>query len=181
MPLNENERTAIEGIAAMLNEDVNLGLSFHDKDPYDKLLKAERGYQNMHSQIQDMFAVKTAQFPDAFRAAVNQAFTKVHNYKYVDDPSFVTAMNSELVSQGVPADISANAVKVVNNILNQLRKEQLDFSERDSGFNPNLDEVVAASTPEQPSDFEIEDDGGYMNRNVEFEIGKASPGHMSED
>ncbi len=180
MALNENERIALESISAMLNEDVRLGLSFHDKDPYNKQFNAERGYQHLHGNIQDMFSVKIAELPREFQNPASQAFSKVHNYKYIDDPSFVTAMNSELVSQGVPANVRAETVKIVDSILNTLQKDSLDWEERSSGFNPELDEVINSGVPDSQDDFDIEDDGGFNDRNVDAEIGNASPGHAGE-
>ena len=181
MPLNPEERNALDGIKSMLSEDVRLGLSFHDKDPYNKAFEAERGYQHLHGNIQDMFNVKIAELPRQFQDGVSQAFSKVHSYKYIDDPSFVTAMNSELVSQGIPAEVRAESVKIVDRILNTLQKDSLDWEERSSGFNPDLDEVVTAGVPDAQEDFDIEDDGGLNDRNVEAKVGDASPGHTGEE
>lgn len=177
MALTEEERLALDGIKAMLTEDVRLGLSIHDKDPYNKEFDAERGYQHLHGHIQDLFHVKAAELTHS--DGVCQAFTKVHGYKYIDDTTFKTAMQKEMVAQGIPEADREKALDIVDKIIDTLKNDEIS-AEKDSGFNPNLDEVIEASQPEQPNEFNIEDDDGYMEGNVMSKVGEASPGHTPD-
>ena len=172
MSLSEDERLAIEGIKALLNEDVRLGLAIHDKDPYNKEFDAERGMQHLHGNIQDLYRVKAAKLPHS--DGVCAAFTKVHGYKYIDDTTFKTAMMKEMVAQGIPEDVRNKAIDLIDDVIKELLDDDI-LAEKDSGFNPNLDEVIKVSQPEQPSEFDIEDDGGYNKANVMSKVGEASP------
>jgi len=150
MALNKRERLLLEGIKSMLAQDAKLGLSFHDQD---KAAQGERGFEYLHEQIDDMFAVKAAELVHA--DSVCQAFHKVHSYKYLDDHSFRTAMEKEMVSTAVPAEERERALGFIGSIIDELRTEQREWAERDAGFHPSLDEVREASRPQQPVDFAI--------------------------
>lgn len=179
MPLREEERIALDSIRQMLNEDVELGLSKHDSDPYIKQFDSEHGFQVNQGKINQMFADMIDGKFGAFEDAVRQAFSNTKSYKYFDDPSFLTAMNNELTSQAVPAKVCAEVAKIYDKMYAKLRGSDAEYAERDSGFNPDLDEIV--NIPDQPSDFTIEDDGGFNDANVDSDIGDASPGHMPKD
>jgi hypothetical protein len=179
MPLREEEKQALDSIRQMLNEDVELGLSKHKDDPYIRQFDGEHGFQfnqgKMSQKFMDMIDGKFG----AFQNAVQQAYANTKSYKYLDDPSFLTAMNNELVSQAVPARICAEVAKIYDKLYTSFKGSDAEYAERDSGFNPDLDEVVRI--PDQPSDFKMEDDGGFNDGNVESEIGEASPGHTPDD
>jgi len=179
MTLNKDEKLLCEAIDSMLQQDAKLGLAMHDKE-HEKTGSAERGYEYLHGQIDEMFAVKAAELDHA--DGVCQAFKKVHNYKYVDDPTFKTAMEKEMVAQAIPEADRSKALEFVPAIINELKKEQSEWAEKDSGFNPALDEIREASQPEQPLDFQIEDvDGWPKDANVEWDEGDASPGKTPSD
>jgi len=174
----EDERTLLESIKTMLQHDAQLGLKMHSSD-HEQSGRAERGYEYLHNQIDEMFALKAAELNHA--NGVCQSFTKVHSYKYLDDPTFLTAMEKEMVAQAVPAEERAKAAKFVPSIIKELKDDQAEWAEKDFGFNPKMDEIIDASQPEQPLDFTIEDVEDWpMESNVDFEEGDTSPGHMDE-
>jgi hypothetical protein len=145
--LNKNEKALLEALDTYLQQDAKLGLSIHGDDDKD----GERSFAYLHEQINDMFAVKAAELTHA--EGVCRAFTKVHNYKYLDDWSFGMAMDKEMITQAVPLAERLEALKFVNRIMEELRTEQQEWSERDAGFNPRLDEIRKISKPKQPNDF----------------------------
>lgn len=170
MALNKDEKLLLEAIDGMLQDSVKLGLSIHD-DP-DEANKS-RGYEYLHGQIDDMFALKASEL--TFHENVCSAFSKVHCYKYIDDPSFVESMEKEMTATGVPAEERSKACEFVPSIINELKKEQADWAEKDAGFNPNLEEIKETSQPEQPMDFDIVDVEDYNKSNVTWDKGDASP------
>lgn len=179
MALNKDEKLIAEAIDSMLQQDAKLGLSIHDKQ-LEETGTAERGYEYLHGQIDDMFQVKAAELIHA--ESVCQSFRSVHNYKYVDDPSFITAMEKQMVAQAVPKEERTKAVDFVPSIIKELKTERKEWQEKDFGFNPALNEIREASKPEQPLDFEIEEvDGWPKEANVEWESGDASPGRTPSD
>jgi hypothetical protein len=169
--LKKEERLVLEAIDTMLQHDAKLGLAIHNVDEFES---AERGYEYLHGQIDEMFAVKAAEFTHT--NGICQAFKKVHNYKYLDDPAFPVAMKKEMVAQAIPAEERSKALDIIPKIIKELKSEQKEWAEKDS-FNPNLDEIMEA--PEQPLDFKIHEiDGWPTKSNVTWEKGNASPGRI---
>ena len=165
MSLNKNERMLAEAISTMLQQDAELGLSQHEETDFDS---AERGYEYLHNQIDEMFLLKSAELVHS--NGVNQAFKKVHNYKYVDDPTFIKAMNKEMLAQGIPADEREKAKDYVTKIIDELKEDQKEWSEQDMGFSPMLDEIKDVSNPEINNEMEmIEVDGWDNKSNVEID------------
>lgn len=179
MSLTRNERLLVEAVKTMLQQDASLGLSIHKNDKYNKLFNAERGMEHMHGHINEMFHLKAAELTHA--DGVCQAFHKVHSYKYIDDPSFLTAMEKELVAQAVPSDERSKALGFVSSIIEELSEESKEWAEKDSGFNPDLEEITNLSNIEQPSDFEVHDMDGYNDGNVDSDIGDASPSRTPKE
>lgn len=176
--LTNDELILLEGIKSMLQDDVQLGLQMHEKD-LESSGETERGYEYLHNEIDEMFALKAAELTHA--TGICQAFTKVHGYKYLDDPTFATAMQKEMVAQAVPAAEREQALGFIPKIIKQLQDGQKEWAEKDFGFNPRMDEIIDASQPEQPSEFAIEEPEDWsVESNVDFEEGDASPGHMDE-
>jgi len=171
MPLNDNERLLVEAVKSMLSQDAQLGLSIHANDPYAG--QDWRGLEYLHGHINEMFLVKAAELVHA--EGVCQAFGKVHSYKYLDDPTFSTAMEKEMVAQAIPAEERNKALGFIPKIIEELKEDQREWAEKDSGFNPKLDEIKEMSKPEQPLDFTIHDREGYNNKNVMSRLGEASP------
>lgn len=176
--MNKNELVLLEAIDTMLQHDAQLGLKIH-ADKNKKSGEAERGYEYLHNQIDEMFALKAAELLHA--DGICRAFTKIHNYKYLDDPTFKTAMEKEMIAQAVPSEERAKAIEFVPSIINELKQDQAKWAEKDFGFNPKLDEIKEVSQIEQPLDFEIEDVDDWMGTESEFEDGDASPGRTPSD
>lgn len=178
MALNEQEKMLVEAVDSMLQQDAKLGLSIHDNT--DEHLSAERGYEYLHGQIDEMFALKSAEL--TFSDSINQSFRKVHNYKYLDDPSFKTAMEKEMVAQAVPAEERSKALEFIPAIIQEVKEEQNVWAEKDFGFHPNLQEIMDISNPEQDLKFNIEEvDGWPTSSNIDWERGDASPGKPLSD
>lgn len=168
--LNKNEKALLEAINGLFDLDAQLGLSFHKKDDSQS---EERGYEYLHNEIDNMFALKAAELVHA--DSVNRAFHKVHSYKYLDDPTFNTALEKELVAEAVPAHERATAKEAITNIIKELQKEQSAWAEKDYGFNPNMDEIKKVSQPKTPNDFQIHDKDKYQTSNVKWDKTDASP------
>lgn len=180
MPLNKKEKLIAEAVDNMLQQEVKLGLSFHDNDDDQEYLSAERGYEYLHNQIDEMFALKAAEM--VHTDGICQAFRKVHSYKYLDDPSFETAMQKEMVAQGIPKEERSKVVSWIPKIIEELKEEQSEWAEKDYGFHPNLDEIIETSQPEQDMEFDIEEVEDWSNdQNVEWERGDASAGHTPSE
>lgn len=178
MALNKNERTLTEAIKSMLQQDAKLGLAVHANADYNPDVTGERGYEYLHNQIDEMFALRASDLLHA--EGVCQAFRKVHNYKYLDDPTFQTAMQKEMVAQAIPAEERKRALSFVPAIINELAEERGVWAEKDS-FNPYLDEIKDVSKPNQPADFGIHERGTYNKQNIQWKRGEASPSQTPSD
>jgi len=151
--LNDSEKLLVEAINTMLQHDAKLGLSVHDNDESNHVSEIERGFQHLHGHITEMFALKAAESP--FHDSLCQAFGKVHNYKYIDDPTFRIAMEKELLAQGIPLKERNKALDIVPAIVDDLKSDEEAWSEQNFGFNTELDrESIFGSTTN--NDFNIE-------------------------
>jgi len=151
MALNEQEKMLAEAIDSMLQQDAKLGLSIHDEEDFKP---SERGYEYLHNQIDDMFAIKAAELNHY--TGVKQAFSKVHNYKYIDDPSFKTAMKKEMVAQGIPEAERNKAISFIDEVIDDVESDE-EWAEKDFGFHPELDEVMSMPDELMDGEFEIEE------------------------
>lgn len=173
MALNEDEKMLVEGIRSMLQHDAKLGLSGHDLTDHSQ----ERGFEYLHGQIDEMFALRAAELSHA--DAINSSFRKVHNYKYLDDPSFKTAMDKEMVAKAVPAEERGKALAFVPSIINELKKEQSEWAEKDFGMTDHMRAMTEVSQPDQPLDFQFEGvEDWEEDTDLDFEDGDASPGSI---
>ncbi len=147
MALDNTEQLLIEAVQSMLDGRTKLGLPAKpeswggDNDP------RLRGLEYLHGQIDEMFAHKAAELTHHTGACA--AFSKVHSHKYLDDPIFAKAMDSEMVSQGIPVAERKQAIGFIPAIIKELKEEAENWSERDFGFHPDLDDIIKASQPEQ--------------------------------
>lgn len=171
--LNDNEKLLVEAIKSMLNDKSELGLAIHPDDEMSKL--DWRGYQYLHEQIQHMFEMKAAELTHS--NSVMQAFNKVHSYKYLDDKTFVPAFEKEMTATAVPAHERRKALDYMDQIIEELKTEAA-WAEKDSGYNPKLDEINEISQPEQPLDFDIIDSDLNKLNMEKFKPGDASAGKM---
>jgi hypothetical protein len=175
--LNKAERMLLESIKSMLKHDSKLGLAIHDNNETEQQKHDWRGDAYLHEQIEDMFQVKAAELVHA--ESIYQAFNKVHSYKYLDDPTFSEAMSKEMTATAVPASERIKALNFIQEIIEELKAEQLWWAEKDAGFNPKLDEIRDISKPEQPLNFEIQT-RSLNNRNIKTQkYGNGSPERTS--
>lgn len=168
MSLDDNEKALLEAVQSLFQQDSELGLNHLDSidEPY-----AESSYNYLHGQINQMFAMKT--IDSKFSDSLNQAFTKVHSYKYIDDPTFNVAFEKELTAQGIPKPDRVEALKFIEDIIKELKSESKEWEESNFGFNTDGMETM----PEANLEFNIEEVEDWpMEKNVESEIGDASPG-----
>lgn len=170
MALSKTEKMLAEAVETMLQQDAKLGLAIHA--PTEKLSATERGFEYLHNQIDEMFMLRAAELLHA--ESVCQAFHRIHSYKYLDDPEFRWAMEKEMISTAVPAVERRQALDFLPKIIEELRTEQREWAERDSGFSPYLDEIRTSSQPEQPINFTIHN-SPLNQRNVQ----KVQPGDGS--
>lgn len=136
--MKKNEKQICEAIDTYLQHDAELGLQDREWE------EESHTFQFLHEQINEMFALKAAGM--THHDGICSAFRKVHNYKYVTDPTFSEAMRKELTAQAVPAEERDKALEFVPKIIEELKKED-SFDEKDAGFNPNLDEIIGVSKP----------------------------------
>ncbi len=143
---NNNEQLLVEAVKSFLDDHASLGLKPDDKADNDNNPKM-RGFEYLHGQIDELFAHKAAEL--THYTGICAAFTKIHNYKYLDDSSFCEAMNKEMTAQGIPADERKKALDFIPKIIKELQEEKSAWSEQDFGFNQNLDEIIDVSQPKQ--------------------------------
>lgn len=141
MSMNRNERALLESFQAMLSSE-DLGLTQHAAD-HKRSGKLERGLEYLHNHIDEAFRLKASGL--THYTGVCAAFSKVHNYKYIDDPEFWTAMQRELRAQAVPQLEQDEAHSAVNAMIEELKKFDV-AKEADFGFSPDLEDVM--SVPE---------------------------------
>jgi hypothetical protein len=144
MPLNQDEVLLVEAFETMLSSGDGLGLNSHQPE-LEELGERERGLEYLHNQIDEMFHHKTADL--SHHDGICAAFSKVHSYKYIDDPTFEAAMNKELTAQGIPADQRERALNLVPAIIEELRGEKAAWAEKDAGL-VDMDEIREASFPD---------------------------------
>lgn len=144
--MKKAEKLICEAINTYLQDKAQLGVP----DPPEEL-KDEHSFQFLHEQINDLFATKASDL--VHYNSVCSAFRKVHNYKYITDPTFEAAVKRELSAQAVPMAEQKKALDFIPKIIKEVSKEA-EWSEQDAGFHPNLDEVMEAGrgTSESYSD-----------------------------
>jgi len=136
--MNPNEQALLESFTAMLSAG-DLGLDHH-AEAHKESGKLERGLEYLHGHINEMFQLKAADL--THHTGVCAAFSKVHNYKYIDDPGFWPAMERELKAQGVPKEEQQKAKSIVEKVIDELKKFDV-AKEQDFGYHPDLDDVMA--------------------------------------
>jgi hypothetical protein len=85
----------------------------------------------------------------------------------------------EMSATAVPMIERDKAIGFIPSIINELYSEQRNWSERDAGFNPNLDEIKELSQPEQELEFKVEK-RAINKRNIDKpKRGDGSPGKVT--
>jgi len=139
MALNESERTIAEAIKNML-DDTALGVNAH-KDSEDERANT---FTFLHEEIEQAYRLATISLEH--HDSICSAFSKIHSYKYLNDPSFALSFKGELASRGVPLEECTKALETVGKMIDKHLKNS---NERDAGWNPDLDEIIKASQPPQ--------------------------------
>lgn len=144
MGLSSVEQLLIEELKSLLDGKVDLGLSVHKKD---NILDTSNAFQLLHENINQQFHLDTTDLPH--HDGICAAFTKVHSYKYLDDPKFIEDLRKEFTGQAIPAEEMTAALAIVEKIRNKIASgKNKEFQEKDAGWHPELDEVLAAAQPE---------------------------------
>jgi hypothetical protein len=81
---------------------------------------------------------------------------------YLDDPAFAVTFMKEMTGRAVPKPEIEDALKFADDVLDKASKEFDSSSVKDTGWNPNLEDIKEVSQPEQ---------------NIEFETVKPRKGH----
>ena len=141
MALSDIERLLFEEMKTLLGDKTQLGLSVHKKDQQDQ---SNTG-QWLHEDIDQQFALDTIDL--VHHSEVTAAFKKVHDYKYLDSPTFQVSFRRELTAQAVPAKEVDEALKILEKLMVKAggKKGQ---GERDAGWHPELEEVLKTANPE---------------------------------
>lgn len=127
--MNELESLLCEAFTSFLANPTEIGTTgLDDTQTKDHLP------QYLHEYINDLFATKIAG-SDHF-LGIKSSFRKVHNYKYLTDPTFPAALKKELSAQGIPKNTIDEMDEIIGNIIEELKKEDLD--EQGSGWNQNI-------------------------------------------
>lgn len=144
MALNETETLLVEAIQSMLGGKAKLGLAHHNDANKDE----SNTFQFLHENIQEQFDLDT--IDSDYHTSLCSAFRKVHSYKYVTDPTFNEALGREFKAMGIPEQEHKRAFDAIEKIINEVKGGKNKWwSEKDSGWHPQLDEIIAASQPEQ--------------------------------
>lgn len=131
--MKKEEQVLLESFKTLLQHDAKLGLRDHNQK--------ETSHVQWHQWegIDDMFALKASK--STFCEGLTSSFHSVHSYKYIDDPTFPIAMEKSMTARGIPAKDRQVALKYIQEIIEELSKGS-DWSEKDAGWNPNMDEII---------------------------------------
>lgn len=142
MALDKNEQMLVESFREYLAKQSDKFLpTSDDKATNDNNFKT-RGFEYHHRQINEMFALRIADL--VHHDGICAAFSKVHNYKYLDDPTFSEALKAEFSSQAIPVAEQKTAFEAIPKIIKELSTESKEWAERDSGWHQDLDDVTNA-------------------------------------
>ena len=169
--MTENEMLLVEAVKSMFDQTAELGLKDHDLEAVNSI---EHSSEYLHSHIDNTFHLYTADLVHA--TGINAAFSKVHSYKYIDDPKFKTALEKDMVAQGIPKHEREKAVGFVTKIVKELNSSQKIWAEKDIGFNSELKDIM--SLPDQDTEFKTIDSPLNKGNMKKPKKGNASPGKM---
>ena len=134
--MERKAKLLLEAVRGYLSsQDAKLGLSVHDDT------EETSHYQWFQwENIDDRFAQKAVESP--FYENLTSAFYAVHSYKYLDDPTFSVSLDAELKSEGISKSDREQALKYVQEIIEELQTEESGWGERDAGWNPAMNEIA---------------------------------------
>lgn len=142
MALNKHEKFLVEAIDTLLSQKAQLGVP---DPPKNQQKQVEHSFQYLHEEINNRFAIKATDL--VHHDGICAAFAKVHSYKYVTDPTFHEAMERELRAQGIPAEERTKALGFIPDVIEEVKDSTQDWDEKDSGFHPDLNEIMKVSRP----------------------------------
>lgn len=175
--MNENEILLSEAIKSFLTQDAELGLKDHDLKEFNSI---EHASEYLHNHISDLFHIKSAELVHA--DGINAAFSKIHSYKYIDDPKFCAAMEKDMVSQGIPMSERQKACKFIEQILKELKNDQKVWAEKDIGFSKELPDILdLLNDTGTDSEFKVVDSNMNKGNMKKYKKGTASPSRTDED
>lgn len=119
----------VRALKGLLSQDL-LGLEIHDE-----VNETSHHSQFRGTDLSDQFRLKAIDSP--FYDSLCAAFTKVHDHKYIDHPTFKLAMNNELRSMGIPTPAREAGLSYVDELVKELSEELP--SEQDAGWNPDME------------------------------------------
>lgn len=140
MTLSRDELMLIEGIKNALG-DAALGVDAHKKDQNDD---RSHTFTFLHEEIEQEYRLATINLEH--QDSICSAFSKIHSYRYLDDPKFALPFKKEMLSRGVPLEEQDAALKAVDKIKDKILKEA---GEKDAGWHPDLDRIIEISQPAQ--------------------------------
>ena len=128
--MTNDEKAILEAISSLLHQDAKLGLPVENETSHTSQFRWEG--------IDDAFALKVS--GSTFADAISSAFYAVHTHKYIDNPTFKLSFEKEMTARAIPTTERDQAIKYFDTMVEELSKNKL--SERDAGWNPQLDEIV---------------------------------------
>jgi len=146
MRLKKHEKQLVESFREFLADQAETYLPQSDDKATNDNNFQNRGFEYHHRHANDMFATKTADL--THHDGICASFTKVHDYKYLDDPTFSEAFKKELSAQSIPENEQHKAIDAIPKIINELKGEEKEWREKDFGFNSNLDDIMEAGRGE---------------------------------
>lgn len=140
MALSETEQLLLEEVKSMLGDGVKLGLSIHKDTDGDKSSTS----QWLRENIDQQFGLDTAGL--THHEGITAAFKKVHDYKPLESPTFHVSFRKEMTAQGIPGEEISKAMSIADKVLSKILGK--NDNEKDSGWHPDLDEVLETARPE---------------------------------
>jgi len=134
MALNAKESKVLKAISSMLQHDL-LGLDIHDQK------ETSHHSQFRWEELANAFRLKCAKSP--FCDSISAAFRKTHDYKYIDNPTFKLALETDMKSMGLPNNVREEALRYVDELIKEL--DENSPSEMDAGW-PAMDDMYDVTT-----------------------------------
>jgi len=128
----QQEKAILEALSTALADKAGLGVPKTEGD-------ASNNSAAHHENFKNAFKLKIVNL--GHYDGIAAAHTKIFDHYPANDPGFESSFLGEMKSQGIPDEEQQKAVDAHYAVLKKLGTE--------SGFNPNLDEVVEVSQPEQ--------------------------------
>jgi hypothetical protein len=133
--MDPREQMLVEAISSMFNNKASsLGITGEGKPDEETSHRAEFQW----NIIREMFSLKCADSP--FYESLVSAFTDIHSYKYLEDPTFQIALDKRLSAIGIPLAERTNAIKYIGEVIKEMGGEK--FQEKEAGWPPELASIA---------------------------------------